>query len=116
MKIKNQQFSRREYWAVDFDGTLCEHRFPDIGNPKQQVIDVIRRAHERGVCIIIWTCRSGEFIPPMQEWLKRNNIPYDYINENPECNFTTSPKIYADKYIDDRACSLQEVAMWRLSN
>lgn len=24
--------------AVDFDGTLCEHRFPDIGEPHRDVI------------------------------------------------------------------------------
>ena len=27
--------------AVDFDGTLCENRWPEIGKPNQEIIDYI---------------------------------------------------------------------------
>ena len=28
--------------AVDFDGTLCEDRWPEIGEPNQEVIDYVK--------------------------------------------------------------------------
>lgn len=95
--------SKKSYWAVDFDGTLCVNKFPLIGAPIQSSIDMVKDAHSRDICIIIWTCRDGVYIDKMKTWLKDNGVPYDYINENPECDFTKSPKIYADLYIDDRA-------------
>lgn len=30
---------RRKIIAVDFDGTLCENKFPEIGNPNWELID-----------------------------------------------------------------------------
>jgi len=49
----------------------------------------------------LWTCRSGDYLDQMRKFLIDNSIPYDFINENPMVNFG-SPKIYANKYYDDR--------------
>lgn len=95
--------------ACDFDGTIVESAFPDIGSPNSQVIGHLRRLYEdlKNV-IVIWTCRTGEGLLLMREWLIENEVPFDYINRNPLFE-TGSPKIYADLYIDDRAVSLWEV-------
>jgi len=90
--------------AFDFDGTLCENRFPEIGEPKKEMIKLLEIFHENNWNIIIWTCRSNEYQEKMGKWLDAKNIPYDYINENPDTYFKNeSRKIYADIYIDDKA-------------
>ena len=50
---------RRTILALDFDGTIVEHKFPDIGALKPNVVGVINQLFNEGYYIIIWTCRSG---------------------------------------------------------
>ena len=45
--------------AVDFDGTIARSSFPDILGEQPYAGEVLRKLHERGHYIIIWTCRSG---------------------------------------------------------
>jgi hypothetical protein len=87
--------------AVDFDGTLNVHKFPDIGEPRTRVIEAVQREYERGSTIIIWTCRP-KHDQEMRRWLERHKVPYHYVNENPEFNLD-SPKVFAHEYWDDRS-------------
>jgi hypothetical protein len=104
--------------AVDFDGTVVRHEFPlvgkDIGAQK-----VLRRLVENGHLIVLNTMRSngcrtidcesenarrGDFLKDAVEWFKKNNIPLYGVNGNPsQYSWTSSPKVYADLYIDDAA-------------
>ena len=93
--------------AVDFDGTLCTERFPELGEPKWEVIVEILRAQQEGKKIILWTCRTGERLDAAVEWCKQHGLHFDAVNENlPErveyfgydCR-----KIGANEYWDDRA-------------
>jgi hydroxymethylpyrimidine pyrophosphatase-like HAD family hydrolase len=94
---------RRYSVAFDFDGTLCENKFPEIGEPKKDIIKLLEIFHENDWDIIIWTCRSNEYQEAMKKWLDAKEIPYDFINENPNTYFKNeSRKIYADIYIDDK--------------
>ena len=45
--------------AVDFDGTIARSSFPDILGEQPYAGEVLRKLHERGHYIIIWT-RSEE--------------------------------------------------------
>ncbi len=88
--------------ALDFDGTIVEHKFPEVGELMPDAKATIKLLHEKGCRIIIWTCRKGPYVMRAGEFLLENGIPFDYINTNvPEINFT-SKKIYADYYIDDK--------------
>ena len=50
------------FWGFDFDGTICEHKFPGIGPPIQSTIDKISElSKDLHNVIIIWSCRSGDF-------------------------------------------------------
>ena len=44
--------------AVDFDGTLCENKWPDIGNANLELIEQLKYAKGKGAKLILWTCRS----------------------------------------------------------
>ena len=91
-----------KYIAFDFDGTLCVHSYPEIGEPIKDNIDLLKIHKKMGNVIIIWTGREGKDLENMIEWLKKYNIPYDYINENPEIIGFNARKIFADIYYDDR--------------
>lgn len=44
-------------YAVDFDGTLCENAYPEIGAPNLPLIDKLISCRRLGAKIILWTCR-----------------------------------------------------------
>jgi len=100
--------------AVDFDGTIVEHKFPEIGKLLPYAKQALQRFHELGHEIIIWTCRNQSeplhpewtqaHIGAVKEFLDKNKIPYTCINsDSPNIPFyLQSRKVFADVYIDDR--------------
>jgi len=93
--------------AVDFDGTLCFDQYPNIGEPRQFVIDFIKDQQKKGAKIILNTCRSGKYELEAVVWCMELGIRFDAVNKNlPEqiakyngdCR-----KIFADIYLDDKA-------------
>lgn len=104
--------------AVDFDGTLCENVFPEIGKPRLNVIDSLKDYFTRlnaakTVKVILWTCREDlpgrVYLTEAVEWCKEQGVLIDFANENPLCNFDYPEKvrkIAANKYRDDRAVTV----------
>ena len=45
----------------------------------------------------------------IQIWFEENNIPLYGINRNPNQDWTDSPKVYADLYIDDLALGVPKI-------
>lgn len=93
--------------AIDFDGTIVEDRFPEIGPVKLGAAEAIREIYKMGHYIIVWTCRNGEAADAAREFLDQNEIPYHSINEsnpeNVEKYGSDTRKVFATMYIDDRA-------------
>lgn len=93
--------------AVDFDGTLCENKYPEIGWPKYHIIQRIKRAQQNGSKIILWTCRHAEWLDAAVAFCSKHGIHLDAINDNlPEVTekFNNNcRKIFADEYWDDKA-------------
>jgi predicted kinase len=94
---------KQVFHAWDFDGTIVEHAFPEMGESIPANVNKIKELYESlWNTIIIWTCRSGEALKEMEAFLLKEKIPFDFINENPMFDIN-SPKIYADFYYDDRS-------------
>jgi hypothetical protein len=93
--------------AVDFDGTLCEERWPDIGEPKIAMLGLLTWARTMGARLILHTCREGALLDAALLWCRARHIHFDLVNANvPErvAQYGGDPrKISADVYIDDRA-------------
>jgi len=94
--------------AVDFDGTLCENRWPGIGEPNEEVIHYILERQKGGAKLILWTSRSGVELLAARRWCEAHGIRFDAVNENlPEIikafGGRDFRKIFANEYIDDRA-------------
>lgn len=87
--------------AVDFDGTCVTHEYPSIGKDIGAV-PVLKKIVENGHKIILLTMRHGKYLNDAIEWFKNNGIELYAINENPQQKeWTESPKVYANIYIDD---------------
>ena len=101
--------------AVDFDGTLCENNFPEIGQQKKehrQLMDILIKMRNQGHKLILWTNRGNndhyKSLTEAIEWCKDKGLEFDAINENlPNQKKLSgySPKIMADYYIDDKVLS-----------
>lgn len=98
--------------AVDFDGTLVEHRFPQIGEPVPGAfLWLTRFVRHGGARLILWTMRccdgtAGDVLTPAVEFCRTRGIEFWGVNENPqqkEARWSTSGKVYAHAYIDDSA-------------
>ncbi len=91
--------------AVDFDGTIVDHEYPEIGKTKLYAFETLKQLQKQGYQLIMWTYRAGEYEKKAVEFCKENGLEFYAVNKNyPEEVFdkTISRKIYADIYIDDR--------------
>lgn len=91
--------------AVDFDGTIVEHRYPEIGKVFPNSFKVLKKLKAEGHILILWTYRSGDELQKAIKYCKQNGLEFYAVNNNSndeEFDLTYSRKIYADLYIDDR--------------
>jgi hypothetical protein len=95
--------------AVDFDGTLCENHWPEIGEPNKELIDYLLKEQSMGSRIILWTCRAGEELQKALQWCRAHSLYFDEVNNNlpsilVEFKYEDTRKIFAHEYIDDKMC------------
>ena len=92
--------------AVDFDGTIVEHKYPAIGRERLFAFDTLKALQKDHHQLILWTYRSGKELEEAVEFCRKNGVEFYAVNKNyPEEEFdkkTMSRKIHADVYIDDR--------------
>ena len=92
--------------AVDFDGTIVEHKYPEIGKEILFAFETLRALQEQGHQLILWTFRSGKELEEAVEYCRRNGLEFYAVNSSyPEEEFDEdydSRKIDADVFIDDR--------------
>ncbi len=97
------------YICVDFDGTVVDHRYPDVGKAVPGAITWLKRLQGMGAKIILYTMRSdspehGNRLQDAVQYLESNGIRLYGINHNPDQDsWTSSPKAYGDVYVDDAA-------------
>ena len=104
--------------AVDFDGTCVTHEYPNVGKNIGAEI-VLKALTDEGHDLILYTMRDhpadSGVQDPLQEaidWFSQNDIPLFGVNENPtQKSWTTSPKLYANLYIDDAALGILTIML-----
>lgn len=93
--------------AVDFDGTLCESKWPEIGAPNKNVICALLRRQAKGDKIILWTCRRGELLNDAVDWCGMFGLRFDAVNANLPEHIAQygddTRKVFADEYWDDKS-------------
>lgn len=91
--------------AVDFDGTIVEEAYPQIGKPIPFAIDVLKKLiYEDHHQVILWTVREGELLDDAVRYCRERGVEFYAINKlHPELETELQPrKIAVDIFIDDR--------------
>lgn len=92
--------------AVDFDGTIVEHRYPRIGQEVPFAVDTLKMLQQEKHRLILWSVREGELLDEAVEWCRAKGLEFYAVNKDyPEEEADHkgfSRKIKADLFIDDR--------------
>lgn len=98
--------------AVDFDGTIVNHEYPEIGSEIPFATTYIRKLIEEQHQVILWTVRRGKLLQDAVDWCKERGIEFYAVNKSyPEEETGEGyAKINADIFIDD--CNLGGIPDW----
>ncbi|CVK16104.1 hypothetical protein Ga0061079_10563 [Apibacter mensalis] len=92
--------------AIDFDGTIVEDKYPEIGKPMIFAFETMRKLQSKGFRLILWTYRHGKRLDEAVQFCYKNGIEFYAVNSSFEGEIfdkeTQSRKINADYFIDDR--------------
>ena len=98
--------------AIDFDGTIAEHKYPDIGDPLPLAFEVMKELKDAGHVLVLNTCRenmefgygSRQYLSEAIDFCRSHGLEFNGWNHTPlEHDFRDlgGTKVYADLYIDD---------------
>lgn len=92
--------------AIDFDGTIVEHRYPKIGPEIPFATETLKMLIRDQHKLILWTVREGKLLEEAVDWCRERGVEFyavnrDYPEEKPE-DEGFSRKLKADLFIDDR--------------
>lgn len=92
--------------AVDFDGTIVEHRYPAIGEEKLFAFETLKQLEKLGHQLVLWTYRHGKELDEAVAYCKKKGLTFYAVNKSyPEEVFDEnemSRKLDVDIWIDDR--------------
>ena len=93
--------------AVDFDGTIVEHKYPAIGPEIPFAIETLKKLKAERHKLILWSVREGKLLEEAVEFCRQRGLEFyavnrDYPEEEKGQNNHYSRKLKADLFIDDR--------------
>ena len=92
--------------AIDFDGTIVEHRYPKIGNEIPFATDTLKMLIKDRHRLILWTVREGKLLDEAVEWCRERGVEFYAVNrdypEEDASHHGFSRKVKADLFMDDR--------------
>ena len=93
--------------AVDFDGTIVTHKYPNIGEEIPFAVDTLKMLRNDGHKLILWSVREGELLDAAVQWCRDRGLEFyavnrDYPEETTDNNPHFSRKLKVDMFIDDR--------------
>lgn len=92
--------------AIDFDGTIVEHRYPKIGEEIPFATQTLKMLIAEKHQLILWTVREGELLKEALDWCKERGVEFYAVNrdypEELDSHNGFSRKVKADIFIDDR--------------
>ena len=93
--------------AVDFDGTIVEDKYPQIGKERPFAVATLKQLMKDGHYLILWTVRKGEKLDDAVKWCEDRGIRFFAVNKDYAYDeldqLHHSRKIKADLFIDDRS-------------
>ena len=93
--------------AVDFDGTIVEHKYPEIGEELPFATETLKMLIKEQHRLILWSVREDKLLDDAVNWCRERGVEFyavnkDYPEEKVEYNNHFSRKLKVDLWIDDR--------------
>lgn len=92
--------------AVDFDGTIVQHRYPEIGREIPFAIDTLKMLSQEGHRLILWSVREDCLLNEAVEWCRERGLEFYAVNkdypEEERSHDHYSRKLKVELFIDDR--------------
>ena len=93
--------------AVDFDGTIVTHEYPQIGKEIPFAIQTLKMLQQDGHKLILWSVRKDELLEDALRWCRERGLEFyavnkEYPEEEMQNNIFYSRKLKVDLWIDDR--------------
>ena len=93
--------------AVDFDGTIVEHKYPAIGAEIPFAIETLKKLAAEKHTLLLWSVREGKLLDEAVEFCRQRGLVFyavnrDYPEEEKQQNNHYSRKLKVDLFIDDR--------------
>ena len=93
--------------AVDFDGTIVEHKYPEIGEELPFATETLRMLIRDRHQLILWTVREGRLLDEAVAWCRERGVEFwavnrDFPEEDIQKNEHFARKLRVDLFIDDR--------------
>ena len=87
--------------AVDFDGTIVEHKYPAIGRELPFAIETLKKLRDEHHRLILWTVREGRLLDEALAFCRDRGLEFyavnrDYPEEEKGRNNHYSRKLKAD--------------------
>ena len=93
--------------AVDFDGTIAENDYPNVGEELPGAIEGLKELQEAGCQLILWTCRHADNLEVAVDWLAERGVTMDAVNDHSRHDLipgqSDKRKVYANLYLDDKS-------------
>ena len=74
--------------AIDFDGTIVEDAYPNIGKPMIFAFETMKKLQSEGHRLILWTYRTDKKLQEAVDFCKQQGLEFYAINKSyPEEEF-----------------------------
>ena len=91
---------------VDFDGTIVEHKYPEIGRELPFAIETLKKLQQERHRLILWSVREGKLLQEAVDFCRERGLEFYAVNSNYAEETLESDhysrKLKADLFIDDR--------------
>lgn len=99
---RRRSWQRPIYLGVDFDGTLVEFAFPEIGREIPMAVQTLQECVSAGALLVLWTRRTGDALDAAVAWCEERGLALHGVNSRPD-ESGAGPKPGCDVFIDDAA-------------
>ena len=89
--------------AIDFDGTIVEHRYPAIGKELPFATATLRQLMKDGHKLVLWSVREGDLLQEAIDWCSERGVRF-YADR-----LCLSPKYLTSLVKSVSGCTVQQL-------
>ncbi|MEE0336956.1 MAG: hypothetical protein U0I89_06660, partial [Prevotella sp.] len=68
--------------AIDFDGTVVEHKYPEIGEERPFATETLKMLIKDHHKLILWSVREGKLLQDAVDWCRERGVEFYAVNKD----------------------------------